>query len=79
MPKQCLELCESIMENVAIRFEYHSCGPDMRICSMCDAEIEDTYVNDKYKLDNFPHEEDCPYVLAKKILGYDDEEDKNTT
>lgn len=69
MPKQCIELCESILEYARIMFEPHSCGPDMRVCNMCESEIEDTYENDKYELENFPHEDDCPYVLAKELLG----------
>jgi len=77
MPMQCLELCKGVIRSAKIRLEHNACGVGMYICDMCHREIED---NGRYvTLDNFPHYDKCPYILAEKILGVHDEEDEEAT
>lgn len=64
---KCLNLCESVLVKYAyLDIQVNSCGPDTYWCPYCRQQKEDD--GSHIDISTFPHEEDCPYVLASKIV-----------
>ena len=68
-----MELAESVLANSYMDFQPDGGGPDHWHCSMCDSSIIALYdppgTLKKYTMKDIAHEEDCPYILAKELLG----------
>ena len=61
------ELAERVLEYACLEHEYKSCDTDIVRCSMCQWEEPDIDGVER-TLENFPHNDDCPYVLAVEIV-----------
>ncbi len=77
MSDQCIKLAESVLEYVYLDFQASSCGPDFQACSACEASQKVIYNPpghpNKVTIEEFNHEDDCPFILANKLLGEQNE------
>ena len=73
MAQKCIALAEGVLANAFLDFQPDGGGPDHWECSMCGSSIIAPYDPPgslvRKTLKDISHEEDCPYVLAKELLG----------
>lgn len=68
------KLLKAIDDYTYIDSEINNCSPDYNVCSMCGAKqgIKKMPIGQWVTKEDFPHLEDCPYVIAKEIEESED-------